>query len=387
MKKQLLTLGLSVMGASMISVAASAQVLDTQTANDYLHFSFPIAQSNKLDASKAFNAISNEYHMEVTGAQLNKGIILNTTQSKVAILVSNAGQSSALDTGLLQLKASGKSAESLIDKRVSSEQLAQVGMFSNTVALTTRDDAAFGALTLKTEQSLSLNDKYIVQVKEKNSPYTLSVSLPTQSYTEGDKVIARGAMMNRGNAFAAGNTTAQLVAPNGEVSQVSVKVNGTELEFAAAEQANIIAPINGLYELRVQSAGNDKGTAVRRNAKVAFALARDTASLNGVSMGDNDGLFANVRLLAKEAGRFEVRGVLFGTNDRGQLVPVMETHAAQNTNAGADSIKLPFDAAILAQAGVKAPYELRDVRLFDQKQMGLIDNLGKTVTFGGNTNM
>ena len=260
-------------------------------------------------------------------------------------------------------------------------------MFANTVALTTREDAARGALTLQTEQSLSLSDKYIVQVKEKNSPYTLSVSLPTQSYTESDKVIARGAMLNRGKAFASGATSAQLVAPNGEVSQVSVKVNGTDIEFSAADQANIISPINGLYELRVQSKGSNDGLSIQRNAKVAFALARETASLNGASLSEKDGLHANVRLLAKEAGRFEVRGVLYGTNDRGQLVPVMETHAAQNTNAGADSIKLPFDAAILAKAGVNAPYELRDVRLFDQKQMGLIDNLGKSVAFGGNTNM
>ena len=379
MKKQLLTLGFSVM-----ATAASAQVLETQSANDYLHFSFPIAQANKLDASKAFNAISNEYHMEVTGAQLNKGIALNTTQSKIAVLVSNAGKSTALDTGLLQLKAAGKS---MVENRVSSEQLAQVGMFANTVALTTREDAARGALTLQTEQALGLSDKYIVQVKEKNSPYTLSVSLPTQSYTESDKVIARGAMLNRGKAFASGATSAQLVAPNGEVSQVSVKVNGTDIEFSAADQANIISPINGLYELRVQSKGSNDGLSIQRNAKVAFALARETASLNGASLSEKDGLHANVRLLAKEAGRFEVRGVLYGTNDRGQLVPVMETHAAQNTNAGADSIKLPFDAAILAKAGVNAPYELRDVRLFDQKQMGLIDNLGKSVAFGGNTNM
>ncbi len=386
MKKQLLTVGFSLMSA-----VASAQVLDTQSANDYLHFSFPIEQTNKLNASKAFNALSNEYRMEVSGAQLNKGVVLNSTQSNIAVMISSAkgevGQSAQLDTGLLQLTHPDNAAASLVKTRASADQLAQVGMFANTVALTTNANADFGALTLKTEQALTKGDRYIVQVKEKNSPYNLSVSIPTQSYTEDDKVIARGAMLNGGDAFKAGKTTAQLVAPNGEVSQVSVTVNGTELEFAAAEQANIVSPINGLYELRVQSVASDNGMTIPRNAKVAFALSRDTAQLNTVSMSDKMGLSASVRLLAKEAGRFEVRGVLYGTNSRGQLVPVMESHAAQNTSAGADSIKLPFDAAILAKAGVKAPYELRDVRLFDQKQLGLVDTLNRSVAFGGKTNM
>ena len=377
MKKQLLTLGLSV-----LSAAASAQVLETKTANDYLHFSFPVAQTAKLESSQAYNAMSTSYVMEVTGAQLNKGVSLKTTQSDVAVLISRAGESVQLDTGLLQLRHPANPSAALVDKRVSDEQLSQVGMFSNTVALKTVSNAAFGALTLKTEQSLAAADKYMVQVQEKNSPYNLSLSIPTQSYTAADKVIARGQMLKGADSLKMANTQAQLIAPNGEVSKVSVKVNGDELVFSASEQAEIISPINGLYELRVQTTGTDNNLSIPRNAKVAFALSRNTATINNAALVEKNGLSANVRILAKEAGRYEVRGVLYGTNARGQLVPVMETHAAQSTNAGAESIKLPFDAHILADAKVSAPYELRDVRLFDQKQLGLVDTLERKVTFG-----
>ncbi|MCY7297553.1 DUF4785 domain-containing protein [Alteromonas sp. a30] len=378
MKKQLLTLGLS-----MLSVAASAQVLETKSANDFLHYSFPVTQSAKLETTQAYNALSSSYLMEVSGAQLNKGVTLNTTQSNVSFLISRKSGASQLDTGLLQLRHANAPSVSLVDTRVTAEQLSQVGMFRDTVALNTVKDAAFGALTLKSEQGLAASDKYIVQVKEKNSPYNLSVSIPTQSYTAGDKVIARGEMLKGSDALNIDKATAQLVAPNGKVSQVSVKVNGDEVVFSAAEQADIISPINGLYELRVQSVASDNDLSIPRYAKVAFALSRDTAKLNGASFVEKDGLSANVRLVAKEAGRYEVRGILYGTNARGQLVPVMETHAAQSTNAGSDSIKLPFDAAILADANVKAPYELRDVRLYDQKQLGLVDTLARNVSFGG----
>ena len=379
MKKQLLTLGLS-----MLSVAASAQVLETQSANDYLHYSFPVAQNVKLNTTQAYNALSSSYLMEVTGAQLNKGVALNTTQSNVSLLISRKSGASQLDTGLLQLRHANAPSVSLVDTRVTAEQLSQVDMFRDTVGLNTAKGAAFGAVMLTTEQSLGADDKYIVQVKEKNSPYNLSVSIPTQSYTANDKVIARGAMLKGSDALNIDKATAQLVAPNGQVSEVSVKVNGDELVFSASEQADIISPINGLYELRVQSVASDNDLRIPRHAKVAFALSRDTAKLAGASIVEKDGLSANVRLVAKEAGRYEVRGVLYGTDARGQLVPVMETHAAQSTNAGSDSIKLPFDASILAQANVKAPYELRDVRLYDQKQLGLVDTLARKVTFGAN---
>lgn len=379
MKKQLLTLGLSVM-----SVMASAQVLDTKSANDYLTFSFPVEQALSVSSASGYNALSNEYLMRVTGAQLNQGITVNTTQSEVAVLISRGTtETEALDTGLLQLRHPDNAAQSLVSSRVSSEQLAQVSLFSNTVALKTASAAPAGALQLSTPQVLSNDDKYLVQVKEKNSPYELSVSIPTQSYTEGERVIARGAMLSNGEAFKSANTSAKLVAPNGDVSKVNVRVNGTDIDFTAVNPANIVSPINGMYELHVESAGEQDGLNVKRNAKVAFALSRATATLSGAAIKQSKGLSADVRLVAKEASRFEVRGVLYGTNSKGRLVPVMETHAAQNTNAGTETINLAFDAAILKKAGVNAPYELRDVRLFDQKQLGMIDTLDRKVVFGG----
>lgn len=379
MKKQLLTLGLSVM-----SVMASAQVLNTQSSNDYLTFSFPVEQTLTVSNDKGYNALSNEYFMRVTGAQLNQGITVNTTQSEVALLISRgSSETAALDTGLLQLRHPDNAAQSLVTSRVSAEQLSQVSLFSNTVALKTAAAAPAGALKLSTQQALSNDDKYLVQIKEKNSPYELSVSIPTQTYTEGERVIARGAMLSNGKAFKAAKASATLIAPNGDVSEVNVRVNGTDINFTAADQSNIQSPINGMYELHVESAGEQNGLAVQRNAKVAFALSRDTATLRGASIKNANGLSADVKFVAKEASRFEVRGVLYGTNSKGRLVPVMETHAAQNTNAGAETINLAFDAAILKKAGVKAPYELRDVRLFDQKQLGMIDTLNRKVVFGG----
>lgn len=377
MKKQVLTLGFSLIASAM----ASAQVLDTQTSNDYLNFSFPIAANATLEvqSQKLHEVKSNEYWFKATGAELNKGVLLNTTQAKVAILVAQGAKEQAqLDSGLLQLAHVNNPAASVIANRVSADELAQVGLFANTIALTTRQDGDAGALMLKTEQELDANSLYVITVKEKNSKHNLALNIKGQQFTAEDRVVA-SATLPGASALKA---SAELVAPNGETTPVNVMGSGDNLMFSVADVNAIQSPINGLYELRVHTTGEQNGETVRRSAKVAFGLSRNSADLTSASISENNGLSATVNILAKEASRYEVRATLYGTDARGQMVPVMETHAAQNTGAGADSIKLPFDAAILANAKVNAPYELRDVRLFDQKQLGLIDELGKTVSFG-----
>lgn len=379
MKKQLLTLGVSLLASG----AASAQVLETQSNNDYLHFSFPVAATQTLEvqSQKMHQVSSDEYWFRATGAELNKGVNIATTQAKVSILVAQGAKAQAkLDSGLLNLTAKNNRAASVIEKRVSADELAQVGLFANTVALTTRNDGQAGDLVLQTEQALESDAVYVITVKEKNSKHNLALNIQGQSFTAKDRVVASAKLPGVSSLTA----EAQLVAPNGTVTPVNVMGSGDDLMFSVDDVAAIQSPVNGLYELRVHSTADLNGADVRRSAKVAFALSRNSASLERATLSQNklNHLNATFNIVASEASRYEVRATLYGTNANGQMVPVMETHAAQNTNAGSDQIKMPFDASILAKASVNAPYELRNVRLFDQKQLGLVDQMNTSVTFG-----
>lgn len=54
----------------------------------------------------------------------------------------------------------------------------------------------------------------------------------------------------------------------------------------------------------------------------------------------------------------------------GAMAPVAVAHSAAWLEPGAGNIELAHDAALLA--GVRGPYELRDLSLLDQSRVGLL---------------
>ena len=89
-------------------------------------------------------------------------------------------------------------------------------------------------------------------------------------------------------------------------------------------------------------------------------------------VGGDKNLKAMVPVNVSQDSRFELRGVLYGTDQTGNMKPIMMTHTAQNLGRGAGQIMMEFDAKILADSGLSAPYELRNVELRDQSQMAIL---------------
>ena len=78
-------------------------------------------------------------------------------------------------------------------------------------------------------------------------------------------------------------------------------------------------------------------------------------------------------VVAMKDGRYEVRGMLYGTNSKGLLVPAMVTHSAAYMKAGNGQIAMSFDSDILAKSGLHAPFELRNMQLRDQGKMAVLE--------------
>ena len=71
-------------------------------------------------------------------------------------------------------------------------------------------------------------------------------------------------------------------------------------------------------------------------------------------------------------GRYEVSALVSGTDSRGQLTRVMLSRSAYYLQPGNHQVAVRFDTAILADAGVKAPYKVEKLRLMDQSRMALL---------------
>ena len=381
MKKLVTTIGLS-----LVFGLANAQSKDTDTVN----FSFPIQQNaDLLEKAPAYSVQSDSYWFETTGEKLNQGLQIPATQSNIALLVSSAtsdnslGQRDAtpLNMSAMQLTMASNPNKSVIEHRVSQEQLLQAGMVGTSLALTTQDDMQPGNLMLSTSQPLSPSDQYIVTVKEKDSAFTLDITMEGQSFTQNETVLAKASLSKSGKQMVSA-MNAELVAPDGTIRSVDVRKNAAgETVFAMPPADVVIPPIQGLYELRVNTSSLQDGMSVNRNAKVAFAMTNDSGSMRRVILRNRNGLKAVIRIDANTASRFEARGTLYGTNDAGEMVPVMETHTAKNMERGRNRLVMTFDQDILDKANVSAPFELKNVRLYDQQQLGMVDTYPQPVTF------
>ena len=90
-------------------------------------------------------------------------------------------------------------------------------------------------------------------------------------------------------------------------------------------------------------------------------------------MAKDRGLTLSMGIQAAMASRYQLAGTLYGTRSDGSLVPAAVAHSAAWLGVGTASITLNFDGSSMTESQLKAPYELRDLRLINQADMSLIE--------------
>ncbi|GAC13899.1 DUF4785 domain-containing protein [Aliiglaciecola lipolytica] len=356
-------------------------------AGDLSHYSKVISKSSQLlDTDHSYSSSSKEYWFETNGAALMQGVAINNTSPRVLMLISqaredvssNTQQSDAkLDIGLMQLQT--QSGEVVDSKQVSEPQLAQTGFLSKSAAMFTDKQAQDnGPLLLKTQQALDPQDRFLIMIREPDSDYALNLNTTSQSVDHNRTVLATVSMTLPANngikskSLNPVNYLATLIGMDGSKVKLKSKMLNGQLVIQRPDLQNIIAPINGLYELLVEAQGNHNGLSFHRKGKLAFAFSRPTASFADTKVDVSNLDQAQVSVLVNEFSRYEVRAVLYGTKN-GVLIPVLETQVAQSLNAGMAAMPLNFDRKLLNTAGVTAPYKVSNLRLYDQHQMALLE--------------
>ncbi|MCJ8273595.1 MAG: DUF4785 family protein, partial [Psychrosphaera sp.] len=368
-------LGLLVSSASIAATSGKiaqpapkkAQAIDTNIIN----FSFDIALDHQLDLNtQAAISVSDEYYFTVSGSQLNNGVDIHTSQKCALIKISRQNdQGKALESKAMQLRSDSQPQKNLATNIIGENDLQTSGIFTASTAIKLTDEVQPGKLTLSYDLPLAAKSLYVIHVKEKNSVNKLEISTAKQNYLQGESFTFNAVMLAKGDTLVADTVDAYIVSPSGKKYNASVShTNSGVVQISASKQAletaAIEAPINGLYELHVNAIATNKGQKIHRTGKIAFALSPDTADLNKLSLVfvNKNKPSANIGLTVKTAGRFEVRGILYGYDAQGNLKPMMETHSAQNFSAGKQTINMQFDQKILAKSTLKAPYVLKNVR-------------------------
>lgn len=351
-------------------------------------FSHALPADKPLDSAPTpFVSTSKAYWVDVTAAELARGVPLYTTSAAALVRInpaagvaSNAADRIAIEPASLtiatpdrRLLADGAAMELL----VSADELAAAGtpFVAGTSAFRLRPDLGHGRFVLRAPGLLAPPaSRYVVHVFEPKSDAVLALQTGAPSYLHGqtltvDASLAGGAAVDEISAF--------VLSPAGRSWPLTFQAVGGDTYRASLRLDAVEAPTPGLWEVHTKVTGHQGANALLRTGRAAFACAVPTARLSGsasLTRAGRGGLpaAASIGVEVASAGRYEVRGVLYGTDATGTLRPLAATHAAAWLEPGSGVLALPLDGELIRASGLGAPFEVRDLQLLDQGRLGVL---------------
>jgi hypothetical protein len=341
-----------------------------------VHVSHALDGTQALDvAPKAFVAQSREFWSEVGETELRAGVKVTTTAPGALIRLSpQGGSTAALDPAGVLVRANGRtlSANEASSAVADAKSLRSAGMVVTDGTLAFRLAAASGSGEVEIAAAHA-QGRYLVHVFEPDSTLVLSLAADRDTTLAGSAITFRAALTD-GNAARALRLASGLVtAPDGYSADLHFTRNG-DGSFSATftpDAAHSDGP--QLWEAHAFTATMAGALTVLRDAKTAFAVSEASARFGGDASitRDASGLRVALGVTTANASRYQVSAVLYGTGADGALRPAALAQSATWLAASGGTVELGFDAETLGM--LRAPFELRDLRLVDQANMGVIE--------------
>lgn len=370
--------------ASRLSVEKAALPVDAERAP--VDFAWAIDPADSLFASAPFTAESREFWTDLDAAEMRKGYAFATTAPGALVRISPAGDTKAaapLRASDIALRINGRevSAGTAIRVAADAAQLKAAGVDfpEGTLAFRLSNDFGAGQVEMKIANATG---RYLVHVFEPDSPLAMDLRASNDKALAGGSLVLTAKIANDGAQLQAESIGGVVTSPDGKSFNVRFK-----REDDGQYRAKVALPEgagNGLalWEAHTFAVTKVGGALVPRDAKTSFAVSLPTAKLGSQANVDTTrGVQVSLPVEAASTGRYEVRGVLFGTAQDGSMKPFAVGHAARWLEPGKAMIELNFGKE-LVPAGIGAPFELREVSLNDQTRLGQLETRSVALRFG-----
>lgn len=336
-----------------------------QSEQPRVEYIWPAVQKVK-NLSRQFQSISSDYYYQVvSGEELNNGVKVYTSgASSLLRLAPKADytggykqQSKALDMSQLTLTNTNK--ETLTLRQVASvEAMRLAGFNDGSIALRLPEKSTANPMILSSAQPLESGAQYLLQVKESQSPYKLTIQAANNLSHEENAFAMQ--MQIADKAVSKAKTQVTLLIP-GQPS-VALRFSGNKVKLP--ETLDYVGAANGLYELDITTMQEIDGLWVKRSAKVPFAQHVKTAQISGQLAYKNHSLYLPIDVY--EPGRYMVSATLQGRNEAGKPVNVQTADVAQWMDQ-AILLRLPFNLEKFNN--LRGPFSVVNVQLQDQSRM------------------
>lgn len=338
----------------------------------------PLAADSKLASQpEPFVAQSREFWTTVEASELQSGMHLVTTAPGAVVRISPIGNARELALDDIQVRSAAFGKQSLTrasDASAASDALRASGMAVADGALAFRlaPKLGSGRIALSAETA---DGRYLVHVLDTHSALVLSLDASRATVLDGASLGLHLALADHGKSRRAAFATGMVTAPDGSTFPVDFdrRQDGSFHARFAPDASHSIGPT--LWQAHAFVAVRQGREMVMRDVRTAFAVSAPTARLAGdvrIKQGDN-GLVLAIGIQAARASRYQVSAVLYGSDADGSMKPAALAQSAAWREAGSSTLSLRFDADRMASGGLHAPWQLHDLRLFDQASMQLLE--------------
>ena len=348
----------------------SAKVAQPITANrsrDAVQFSWALGADEVLTTQAGLSANSKAYWLDVAAQDLAKGVDLPLTSGGAVIRISPVG-SARVDAKTLSLYGDGQPlGKSAVEHFADADDLAKTGagFSAGSVAFRLGADVKPSQLTLALGSAGKSDQPFVVHVFEPESAMTLTVnSVKAKAFAGGTHAFR---LALPGVKLGASDVTGYVASPTGErIGEMSFASDGSGINGSIA-LADSVANSGGLWEAHLFVKAQGKSGVVMRDIKLPFQVIAPTAAF-APKVVHSDFAF-DLQVNVASEGRYEARGVLFGTMADGSMVPVAAAASANWLAPGQQTLSLAFDAQHVVASDAQAPYEVRFLELNDQSRM------------------
>jgi hypothetical protein len=326
-----------------------------------------------------YEAQSKEYWDRRSSEELAAGVAIPTTAPGAIVRLSPMGDAStkALEARSVILRKNGKTYANGAGMQAiaDSAELAKGAAPFSAGTTVFRIDPALGAGQFELLVAQAQGDT-VVHVFEPNSSSVLALKADRVSYQRGATIALTATLSDGQSSLKVNQISGLLTSPGGQVREIAFKADQAG-QYRAQLPADFSAEASmGLYEIQTfVSASGAKGTLLR-DARTAFAYsvpgARFTGAARTRALRMRDPYVSmefDVEVAA--ASRYQIGGVLYGTDVNGNKVAVAMAQRAELLTPGLHSLVLHYGPDVLDGLNVGAPWEIRDLQLVDQADMGL----------------
>ncbi len=354
-----------------------------------LHYAWPLDKGIALDVAAApYQAESREFWADHDADALQRGIRIHTTTPAALVRLSPIGTVRApLQPADLVIERNGRllTNSSALVSVARPQDLAEGTAPFPEGSSAFRFDATLGAGEFIL-RAPTASDRYLVHVYEPASNDVLKLAAATDAHLAGGNLKLKADFQRSGRSVAVDRMAGVLTAPDGrsfELRFTRQRDGSHQASLPTPPAAAMGGPV--LWEVHTFSSAGE----VLRDAKTAIAVTNPVARLNGQTeqlalRAHGTNVVVRFGIESAVSSRLQLTGTLWGTAASGALVPVATAQTANRVDVGNEGmLELRFMTGVVDPAGVRAPFEIRDLRLLNQADMGLLERRERAWTSAG----